>query len=91
MINKIQNLKDLEHYANMLELVGVVKKWNKAKPDNPDLKKVINCIANITMYIATLQNDLAKHKMAMSDYRYEKNKALLELQELTKKNNEYEI
>jgi len=27
----------------------------------------------------------------MSDYRYEKNKALLELQELTKKNNEYEI
>lgn len=84
-MDKIQNLHDLDYYASMLLISGIVKKWSKAKPNNPDLKKIIDALLKITLYVPRIQDDLAKYKMAISEYRYDKNKALLELQELKKK------
>ena len=90
-MDKITNLKDLEYYSNMLLATGLLKKWRDLKPDNPELKKMSAAIVEITFYVIDLQNDLAKHKIAMSDYRYKKNKALLKLQEMEEKHQRYEI
>jgi hypothetical protein len=84
-MDKIQNLHDLEYYASMLLISGMVKKWTKAKPHNKDLKKLTDALLKITLYVPRLQDDLRMHKMAISEYRYDKNKALLELKELKKK------
>ena len=84
-MDKIQNLHDMEYYANMLLMTGIVKKWAEAKPDNPDLKKLIDALLKVTVYVPRLQNDIMKYKMALSEYRYDKNKALLELKEIKEK------
>ena len=84
-MDKIQNLHDLEYYGNIELCCSLAKKWIKLKPDNPELKKLVNALIDISIYVVRVQGDLQKHKTAISDYRYDKNKALLELQELKNK------
>jgi len=91
MRNKIENLQDLKYYSNMLLCTGLIKKWTELKPDNPDLQKMAKALIDITLYVIRLQEDLQCNKIAVSDYRYRKNKALLQLKELTDKNQLYEI
>jgi hypothetical protein len=86
-MDKISIIKDIEYYADMLLASGLVKKWRDKKPHNKELKKLSEAIVNITLYVVSLQHDLEAHKTAVSDYRYDKNKALLELKELKEKYN----
>ena len=81
-MDKIQNLHDLEYYGNILLSTELVKRWIKLKPNNKELKKLGEALIQISLYVVRIQDDLSKHKEAISDYRYDKNKALLELQEL---------
>ena len=85
MSKKIENLEDLKYYSNMLLLTGTIKKWRELKPDNPEIKKLSKALIEVTLYVIRLQDDLHNHKTAFSDERYAKNKALLELKELTEK------
>ena len=80
-MDKIQNLKDLEYYGNILLCTELAKKWIKLKPDNKELKKLGDGLLHIAIYVVGLQDDLNKHKEAISDYRYKKNKALLALRD----------
>jgi len=91
MQDKIDNLEDLKYYSNMLLCTGLVKKWRELKPDNPELKKVSKALVEVTLYVIRLQEDKLNYQTAFSDERYAKNKALLELKELTEKNQAYEI
>jgi hypothetical protein len=85
MIDKIQNLHDLEYYGNMQLCTSLVQKWIKLKPDNKELQHLSKALTDTAFYVNRIQGDLQKHKEAISDYRYDKNKALLELQELKNK------
>ena len=84
-MDKIQNLHDLEYYGNILLCTELVQKWRKLKPDNKELKKISEALIKVSLYVVRLQDDLSKHKEAISDYRYRKNKALLELKDMQKK------
>lgn len=84
-MDKIQNLNDLKYYSNMLLCTGIVKKWTDLKPNNPDLQKMAKALIDITLYVIRIQEDLQCNKIAVSDYRYRKNKALLELKEIKEK------
>tara|TARA_R100000656_G_scaffold45930_1_gene37483 strand:+ start:329 stop:592 length:264 start_codon:yes stop_codon:yes gene_type:complete len=81
-MDKIQKLHDLEYYANMQLCTTLVQKWLKLKPDNKELKELSKSLTSMAFYVNRIQSDLQKHKEAISEYRYDKNKALLELQEL---------
>tara|TARA_Y100000401_G_scaffold111165_1_gene109143 strand:- start:999 stop:1304 length:306 start_codon:yes stop_codon:yes gene_type:complete len=84
-MDKIQNLKDLEYYGNILLVTELVNKYIKMRPNNKELKKLGDALLKVSLYVVGLQDDLAKHKEAISDYRYRKNKALLELEKIKKK------
>ena len=84
-MDKISNLKDLQYYSDMLLASGLTKKWLEKKPHNKDLIKLSNVLVNVTRYVISLQHDLEANKMAASNYRYEKNKVKLQLQELKEK------
>ena len=84
-MDKIQNLKDLEYYGNILLVTELVNKYIKMRPNNKELKKLGDELLKVSLYVVGLQDDLAKHKEAISDYRYRKNKALLELEKIKKK------
>ena len=84
-IDKVQNLKDLEYYSNMEYTSSLVRDWVRLKPENEQLKKLSKCLLEISLYVVEIQRDNRFHREAISDYKYSKNKALLELEELRKK------
>ena len=74
------------NYLNESLLVGeILKDWNKTKPRNKELNIIIKAYARMTMYVARLSNDIMAKDMLISKFRFERNKARLELQELKKK------
>jgi len=83
-MDKIQNLSDMEYYANMALCLGLLKKWTD-KSKSKDLQKFTTAIIDISFYTMKLQDELQKHKIAVSDYRERKNKALLQLQDIQEK------
>ena len=74
------------NYLNESILVGeILKDWNETKPGNKGLNIIIKAYTKITIYVARLNNDIMAKDMLISKYRFEKNKAKLELQELKNK------
>tara|TARA_R110000787_G_scaffold136197_3_gene248719 strand:+ start:2144 stop:2431 length:288 start_codon:yes stop_codon:yes gene_type:complete len=86
-MNKIQNLHDLEYYTNAQLCIELASKWSKAKPDNKEIQALSKALTEIAFYVVRIQQDIALKDKIASDYRYEKNKVSLELQELYKKFN----
>ena len=86
-MDKIQNLHDLEYLANIQLCLELSLKWSKLKPENKEVKALSKAVMDISFYGLRTTKDLEKHKEAISGYRYDKNKALLELKELKKKYN----
>jgi hypothetical protein len=84
-MDKIQNLHDLEYYSNIQLCCSLAQKWLELKPENTELQGLGKALTNVAFYVVRIQGDLQKHKEAISGYRYDKNKALLELQELKNK------
>tara|TARA_R100001143_G_C3262562_1_gene88445 strand:- start:168 stop:422 length:255 start_codon:yes stop_codon:yes gene_type:complete len=83
-MDKIQNLHDLEYYNNMQLCCSLAQKWVELKPNNKELQHLSKAITDIAFYVIRIQEDLQVHKSALSDYRYEKNKALLKLKDKDK-------
>ena len=74
------------NYLNESLLVGeILKDWNETKPENKGLNIIIKAYAKMTMYVARLNNDIMAKDMLISKFRFERNKARVELQELKKK------
>ena len=84
-MNKLQNLHDLEYYTNAQLCIELASKWSKAKPDNKEIKALSKALTEIAFYVVRVQQDLAVREQSASNYNYEKNKVMLELQELQKK------
>tara|TARA_R100001480_G_C4611331_1_gene164829 strand:- start:203 stop:421 length:219 start_codon:yes stop_codon:yes gene_type:complete len=61
---------------------SLIQKWIKLKPDNKELQYLSKALTDTAFYVNRIQGDLQKHKEAISDYREDKNRALLELKEL---------
>tara|TARA_R100001244_G_scaffold89819_1_gene68264 strand:- start:698 stop:1024 length:327 start_codon:yes stop_codon:yes gene_type:complete len=97
VINKMEvnfntaTLYDLEYYGNIQLCTDLVKKWIKLKPNNKELQALNEALFKVSIYIAKTQSDLKTYKDVISDYRYKKNKALLELEELQTKYEHYII
>jgi len=90
-MNKIENIKDMK-YANDVTLVStLINKWVKSKPTNKELLAVQQSFINIAIYGCTLQNTLEACKLANSDYREQRNQAVIELDEIKEDLKEYKI
>ena len=91
MRNKIQNIQDLEYSNNQILIGELIQKWIKSKPTNQELLSLRDAFIDNSIYVAGLQNDLMACKMANSEYREQRNDAILELEELKEDLKEYEL
>ncbi len=91
MRNKIQNIQDLEYSNNQILIGELIKKWLETKPKNKELLKLRDVFIDNSIYVAGLQNDLTACKMANSEYREQRNDAILELEELKEDLKEYDL
>lgn len=91
MRNKIQNIQDLEYSNNQILIGELIQKWIKSKPTNKELLNLRDAFIDNSIYVAGLQNDLLACKMANSEYREQRNDAILELEELKEDLEEYEL
>lgn len=91
MRNKIQNIQDLEYNNNQILIGELIQKWIKSKPTNKELLNLRDAFIDNSIYVAGLQNDLMACKIANSEYREQRNDAILELEELKEDLEEYEL
>ena len=84
-MDKIENLHDLEYYGNIQVCLELALKWKKLKPDNKEIQELSRALIDISFYVIRIKKDWDANKIAVSDYRYDKNKALLQLQEIKNK------
>ena len=91
MRNKIQNIQDLEYSNNQILIGELIQKWIKVKPSNNELLSLRDGFIDNSIYVAGLQNDLMACKMANSEFREQRNDAILELEELKEDLKEYDL
>jgi len=84
-MDKIENLHDLEYMGNIQLCLELSLKWSKLRPENKEVKALSRAIVDISFYVMRISKDLEKYKDSISDYRYNQNKALLELKEIKDK------
>ncbi|QDP45787.1 MAG: hypothetical protein Tp1102DCM384591_29 [Prokaryotic dsDNA virus sp.] len=84
-MDKIQNLHDLEYFTNISLSCELALKWSKARPKNKEVQALSKALTDIAFYVNRIQGDLQKHKVAISDYRLDKNEALLKYNEIKDK------
>lgn len=77
MNKKINTLKDLEYFGAFTYCTEMVLKWEKMKPDNPEIKEFARSIAVVFFYVNEIQNDRLMYDKAMSEMRSDKNRAVL--------------
>ena len=53
-MNAVENIHNIEFLANQMFVLEKLKQWQKAKPDNQDLKQLINKYLEITFYVIRL-------------------------------------
>ena len=82
-----QNLHNLHYLNNSILVSEILKKWHKQKPDHKELNKVVSAYIKIVFYITRITQDNTVKDSLISKFRYERNKARLELQELKEKYN----
>ena len=82
-----QNLHNLEYLNNSILVSEILQKWKKQKPDHKELNEVVNAYIQVVFYVTRVTQDNTVKDSLISKYRYERNKALLELEELKKKYN----
>lgn len=81
-MNAVENIHNIEFLANQMFVLEKLKQWQKLKPDNLDLKDVINKYLQITFYVIRLEQDAMAKNMLISKYRHERNILKLKLREL---------
>lgn len=81
-MNAVENIHNIEFLANQMFVLEKLKQWQKSKPDNQDLKQLINKYLEITFYVIRLEQDAVAKNMLISQYREEKNILKLKLREL---------
>ena len=91
MRNKIQNIQDLEYSNNQILIGELIQKWIKSKPTNKELLSLRDAFIDNSIYVAGLQNDLMACKIANSEFREQRNDAILELEELKEELEEYDL
>ena len=82
---KKQNLKDLEFYGHMDAALKLITKWKDQSPHNKELQLMSESLVGIFFWSNTMEQEVRVHDEIVSQYREERNKAKLELQELKEK------
>ncbi len=82
-----QNLHNLEYLNNSILVSEILQKWKNQKPDHKELNEVVNAYIQVVFYVTRVTQDNTVKDNLISKYRYERNKALLELEKLKKKYN----
>lgn len=89
MNRKIENLKDLEYYGNISLLAELILEALK-KQSTTKLDKMSQAVTQISFYVNNLQSDRRAFDKIISEYREDKNRAVLRARGAEKKVEELE-
>ena len=82
---KIDNLKDLEIWADIHFLTSIVSsQLDKRKSEN--LQKMSESLVRVAFYFQEYSNNIRLYKEALSDYRLQRNRALVRARKAEKEN-----
>lgn len=90
MSKKINNLKEIQYYADF-NLVGeYIIKWKKLKEDSKPLNDMYFAWQNIGFYVHNMIIEQRHYQTSLSEYRADKNRAIVRAREAEAKLEKYE-
>jgi len=90
MSKKINNLKEIQYYADF-NLVGeYIMKWKKLKEDSKPLNDMYFAWQNIGFYVHNMIIEQRHYQTSLSEYRADKNRAIVRAREAEAKLEKYE-
>ena len=84
-----RDLMALQYNADVLEVMETLKKW-RVNSSNPELKKFTDAMININFFVNALQLERKSFDRIINDMRSQRNDALIRIQKLEEKLEEYE-
>lgn len=84
-----RDLNSLQYDADILEVMARLKQWRNDS-SNPDLLKFTDAMLRITFYVNSLQLERHSFDRIISEMRSQRNDALIRIQKLEEKLEEYE-
>ena len=90
MSKKINNLKEIQYYADF-NLVGeYIMKWKKLKEDSKPLNDMYFAWQNIGFYVHNMIIEQKHYETSLGEYRADKNRAIMRAREAEAKLEKYE-
>lgn len=86
-MQKIENLKDFEIYGDLELISGLILKARR-KQENETNIKLTDSIARLFFYYHETRNNIRLYEKAISDYKLQRNRAILRAQKAEKSNEE---
>ena len=75
--NNVHDIEELCYHNNFIEVTDIVRKWQEAKPDNQDIKKVVKNLTEIGIYVMQMQKRQRYYDDQISKRREENNRLKL--------------
>ena len=82
---KIENLKDLEIWADLVFLNSIVSSQLK-KRKSENLQKMSESLVRVTFYFQEYSNNIRLYEQSLSEYRLAKNRAIVRARKAEKEN-----
>ena len=79
---KIALVQEIGYTSNQETILNVLKDWIDKSPDNESLKEIVAASIENSFYVNRLQKDSEAFGTILAEERKERNKVLLQLQEV---------
>jgi putative NADH-flavin reductase len=83
LMKNMNCIKDLDSDADMLEILGILRKWNKLKK-NEELESIITAMIRVVGYVGSLRLDRDSVQHIIDELSVEKNHYQLRAREAEK-------
>jgi len=90
MNNKINNIREAEYYGNFNTVGEKIVKWRKAKPKNKELNEMYYAWQDVGFYAHNLITNERLYNQTISEYRADKNRAVIRARNAEQKIEELE-
>ena len=74
---KILDVEELQFLNESEVVTSTLLKWVRSKPDNKELKDVIDSYTKVFLYITNVQSRARQYEKLLSESRADKNRAIL--------------
>lgn len=84
-MDRIQNIHDATYWNNAHLCSSIMRKWNKIKPENKEIKELMTALREMSFYVARLKDDAQARNKIIKDLKVDRTEWCMRAQEAERK------